>query len=92
MSSSSAQMLSFGKHKSRTFEDVYDNEPGYVDWCSQKAVPSGGMRGFLDFCASARSTAASTASSSASSSSEVRNSEAAAILKNLEKRMALPVF
>ena len=36
-------VLSFGKHRGRTFADLKANEPGYVSWALKQAAPKGGL-------------------------------------------------
>ncbi|CDR97445.1 helicase conserved C-terminal domain containing protein, putative [Babesia bigemina] len=54
MSDSSAgnTVFTFGKHKGRSFEDVYHSDPSYGAWAMQIESPSGPM---LQFCSFLRS-------------------------------------
>ena len=43
--------FSFGKHKGKTYSEVYEQDKGYFEWAENSARGNGGMlRGFLDFC------------------------------------------
>jgi uncharacterized protein (DUF3820 family) len=43
-------IASFGKHRGRTFQDVYDNEHEYAIWAVNVQYPSGLLRPFVDYC------------------------------------------
>ena len=45
-----ARLIDFGKHKCRTFADVYAQERDYVRWCLSLDKPSGRLKPFVEFC------------------------------------------
>ncbi|GFE53558.1 hypothetical protein BaOVIS_009620 [Babesia ovis] len=56
---SSLEIFSIGKHKGRTFEDVYLNEPGYVCWAIQIESPRGQLKRFCEYLQNRSATGAS---------------------------------
>ena len=52
------QTFTFGSHKGRTFVDVYENVPSYVDWTLDEAERGGGwcagMRRWMQYCRNRR--------------------------------------
>jgi uncharacterized protein (DUF3820 family) len=50
MPSMDDQTLPFGKHKGRTYADIYENEPRYVAWCVKQEETRGAMKAFQEYC------------------------------------------
>eukprot|EP00754_Rhynchopus_humris_P046764 Rhum_TRINITY_DN6302_c0_g2::Rhum_TRINITY_DN6302_c0_g2_i1::g.19643::m.19643 len=44
------EVFTFGKHRARTFLDVYRTEKGYSQWAEKQANPSGPLAGFVEYC------------------------------------------
>eukprot|EP00746_Dinoflagellata_sp_MGD_P136097 gnl/MRDRNA2_/MRDRNA2_70080_c0_seq1.p1 gnl/MRDRNA2_/MRDRNA2_70080_c0~~gnl/MRDRNA2_/MRDRNA2_70080_c0_seq1.p1 ORF type:complete len:761 (-),score=134.83 gnl/MRDRNA2_/MRDRNA2_70080_c0_seq1:12-2144(-) len=42
-------VMTFGKHKGRTFADLKDHEPEYVSWALGQAEPSGHLQAFVEY-------------------------------------------
>lgn len=45
-----SQVFAFGKHKGRTFDEVFRTEKGYVGWALREKEASGGLKAFADYC------------------------------------------
>jgi hypothetical protein len=44
-----ASKLTFGKHRNRTYEEMFEKEKGYCSWVLLQESPSGGMKDFKEW-------------------------------------------
>mmetsp|Transcript_127573 Transcript_127573/g.224837 ORF Transcript_127573/g.224837 Transcript_127573/m.224837 type:complete len:260 (-) Transcript_127573:99-878(-) len=49
---SASTIFNFGKHRRKTFQDVFENHPDYVEWANAQNA-RGQLKTFVDFCAAA---------------------------------------
>jgi uncharacterized protein (DUF3820 family) len=51
---SAASKLTFGKHRGRTYEEMFEKEKGYCSWVLLQESPSGSMKDFKEWLESRR--------------------------------------
>eukprot|EP00746_Dinoflagellata_sp_MGD_P003263 gnl/MRDRNA2_/MRDRNA2_106337_c0_seq1.p1 gnl/MRDRNA2_/MRDRNA2_106337_c0~~gnl/MRDRNA2_/MRDRNA2_106337_c0_seq1.p1 ORF type:complete len:406 (-),score=104.19 gnl/MRDRNA2_/MRDRNA2_106337_c0_seq1:200-1417(-) len=55
-------IVSFGKHAGKTYQQLFDEEPGYCQWALKQDTPSGGLAVLQQFLKTARTSTGSISS------------------------------
>lgn len=50
MTAEETQTLAVGKHRGKTFSQIYSDDPGYVAWVTTLDAVSGSLNAFKDYC------------------------------------------